>query len=132
MRKIFLVLFIFSAVFLSANKVEDLDGFDWITASSDSKIGYVQGFYAAYSSIWERFYTEAETDFTDEEVNDLENMFYIPLLVGEMVDRIDNYYADYDRRDQRLYHVLMFIAGKDYWNSSRFDEPETSKGSGET
>lgn len=125
MRKflIFLVLFL-SAASLFAQNVEEISGFEWKVWSYNQKVGYVQGFYSAYSSAWERFFLEMDADggITEEESLELEKYFYIPLTVEEAINRIDAFYSDYDNRDTWLYRVLMYIAGKDYWNSSSFQE----------
>lgn len=108
--------------------VEDINGFDWWVFSEDAKVGYVQGFYSAYSSVWERFYSELGETATPEDEKRLEELFYIPLSVGEMIDRVDSFYSDYDNRDLLLYMVLMYISGKDYWNSGSLQEEEDTFG----
>lgn len=116
MKKVILVM-VLAAVALcaTAETLDEMDGFDWVVWSSERKLGYVIGWYNAYSSVWVWFLNTTEP--SEEIDRTLEEMFYVPMTVGDMIERLDEYYRDYSLRRQRLMDVLMFIAGKDYWNS---------------
>lgn len=123
MKRLIIVLFALVALTLPAfsQAIEDINGHDWRLWSTEQRAGYVQGFYSAYSSVWERMYLTMGESATEEDIERMEEWFYIPLNVGKMVERINTFYSDYDNRSEVLYMVLMYAAGKDYWNSSRFD-----------
>ena len=130
MKKFFIGMsLLLVAATLIAKNVEEINGFDWHIWSVGQKIGYVQGFYSGYSSIWERLFLEMENDggIGQQEEKQLEQYFYIPLTVETAIERIDSFYSDYDNREVWLYRVLMYIAGKDYWNSGQFQENQQSE-----
>lgn len=129
MKKFLIVILLLVSILglVIAEGVEDIDGFDWVTWSVDQKIGYLLGFYSAYSSLWERMVLENEIDVTQENQEMLEEYFYIPMTVEELGIKIDDYYSDYDNRKSELYMVVMFFAGKDYWNSGEFQERSSSQ-----
>lgn len=104
--------------------VEEIDGHNWRLWDTGQRITYVQGFYSAYSSIWIRMMVSFDGDQDEIDAELLEEYFYISLNVGTMVDRINEYYANYDNRDDYLYMVLMYMAGKDYWNSEQFQQKQ--------
>lgn len=115
-RFIFVVVLVLFASLAFAEYVEDMDGHDWRLWSEDHKIGYVQGFYSAYSSIWERFQWELGSSMNEDDTKRMEEMFFISLSIGDMINRLDAYYHTYKNRDYTIYSVLMWIAGKDYWS----------------
>src|SRR6056297_175992 len=108
MKRIIIVtlMLVVASLAFSVEYVEDMDGGDWVQFSYEQKLGYVQGFYSAYSSFWERLATEiGETDEEDEYF--MTELFYIEINVGPMIEEIDNYY---DRniktnRAHKLYQV---------------------------
>lgn len=127
MRRFSILLIMIAAMVMplfAQDTVEDIDGHDWRLWSMEQKLGYVQGFYSAYSSVWQRMYLSFGESVTEEDEARLEEWFYIPLGTGDMIDRIDAFYDDYDNRNELLYMVLMYAGGKDYWNGSRFNTPE--------
>ena len=102
---------------LSADTVEETNGFDWVTWSFDKKVGYVEGFMAAYSTVMEMIIYESGENITEEQAQQMNNKFYIPMSVGQIGERIDQVYSDYSNREIPLYDVFMIVIGKDYWNS---------------
>lgn len=117
MKKILiLVMILMFTVSLSAQTVENLTGFDWRTWTLDGKVGYVRGFMSAYSTVMEMIIYETGPDISKEKLQEVENRFYIPLTLGQVIERLDNIYESYDNRSIPLYDVFMVIIGKDYWN----------------
>jgi hypothetical protein len=115
-RVILVVVLMLFASLAFAEYVEDMDGHDWHLWSGEHKIGYIQGFYSAYSSIWERFRHELGSSMTSEDEDRMEEMFFIRVTVGDMIDRLDEFYSSYKNRNYTIYSTLMWIAGKDYWS----------------
>lgn len=117
MKKLILVLIlVLVSISLSADTVEETNGFDWVTWSFDKKVGYIEGFMAAYSTVMEMIIYESGTGVSDEQLKQISNKFYIPLNVGQVGERIDSVYSDYSNREIPLYDVIMIVIGKDYWN----------------
>lgn len=100
------------------NYVEDMDGFDWLQSDWNARIAYVQGFYTAFSSLAERAVYEAggAEQMTDEDFDFIDEYFYIGITVEDMVQRITDFYSDYNNRKYPIYIVLITFAGKDYWS----------------
>lgn len=115
---VILMLLLTMSFAFGQNSVEDINGFDWITWSPSQKSGYVQGWMSAYSSvIWLLTYQSGSA--MDEAAKEsISNHLYIPLNVGQVVNRIDEVYAAYDNRQYKLLEVFMVITGKDFWNQS--------------
>ena len=133
MKKAFFVglLLLVVALFSFAQEyVEDMDGFDWIQMSWDQRGGYVQGFYVAYSSISERVVAEAGgwEGMTQDDMDFIDEYFYISINIGDMVQRITDFYSNYNNRKYQIYVVLMTFAGKDYWNAEPIPEEVPSNG----
>lgn len=117
MKRIVLVVLMLTIASLAfAQYVEDMDGHDWRQWSYDHKVGYVQGFYSAYSSVWEWILVDLGDSTTEDDRQNLERMFFINVSIGDMIDRIDEFYNTYKNREYTIYSTLMWIAGKDYWN----------------
>lgn len=122
-RAVFALGLILVALFaFGQDYIEDMDGFDWVQMTWGERAAYVQGFYAAYSSLAERSVMEAGgyDMLTEEDMSFIDEYFFIDITVGEMVQRLTEFYSDYNNRKYPLYVVLMTYAGKDYWSTSDF------------
>ena len=97
--------------------VEELNGFDWVTWSFEKRVGYIQGFMSAYSTVMEMIIYENGENMTEEGVQELTNRFHIPLSVGQIGERLDQVYSSYDNRNIPIYDAIMIVIGKDYWNN---------------
>lgn len=125
MKRFFVVVLLCVSIFGFAQNVEDIDGFDWVNFSNNDKIGYVVGFYSGLSTIWEWMFLEAGGAEAPPEVRErLKHYFYIELGIDELIIRIDDYYSSYDERQYKLNDTILWLIGKDYWNSSRFRQDD--------
>ena len=113
--RFFLIILLFFVTFGVFAEIEDTNGFDWITWNVDQKTGYIYGFLSAFSSMREMVLYE-NPEPTKEELEYISNTFYVPMTVGEIYTKIDNYYSSYDCRKFPLYDVFLVVTGKDYWN----------------
>lgn len=120
MNKVFVVLFLFVAVFgFSQEYVEELDGFDWVNWSVQQRQSYIQGFLSAYSSVIIRYYDEAEMEgriVSEEEYRFVEEYFLFNVNIGQIFERVDSFYSSYDNRRYPVIQVILLAGGKDYWN----------------
>lgn len=120
MRKFLVLLFLSVSFILPAQQyVEDINGFDWINWSNDEKMVYIQGFMSAYSSITMRYYDEAavaEEEVSKQEQEWLREYFFFQPTIGQIFDRINDFYSSYDNRSYDLIQVMLLAGGKDYWN----------------
>lgn len=121
MKKIALVIALMLVIFgtVSAKSVDELDGFDWLLFEDIDRTMYIVGFMSAYSSVWEMMWNRIGNP-TAEEEDSLERMFNLPITVGDLSDRVSDFYAEYDNRDTLIYHAILIAVGKDWWNSSEF------------
>lgn len=115
-RTLFVIaILLLAATMAFATYVTDPDGHDWRMWPESQKLGYVVGFFVAYESLADRLIAENST-IDDETWEMMEEYFYIPMSVGEMMEQLDYYYNTYSNRDYPLHTTVMFLAGKDYWN----------------
>lgn len=110
------LLFLIAVVALPAQYVEDMNGTDWRAWQYEQKVGFVQGFYVAYSSIWERMHEELGREPTAAEQQHFRDYFHIEIGTADMVTGVDQFYASPKNRVYTLYSVVMMLAEKDYWN----------------
>lgn len=119
MKKLAIVLLLLALTVSAAfaqKTVDELNGFDWVTWSFDAKVGFIRGFYAAYISIMNfAVYTNQDNPKADEVLKSVENQFYIPLTIGELGQKVDEFYSDYKRRELTLWQVVVYLSGKAWW-----------------
>jgi hypothetical protein len=118
-KKIFLTALIFFTIIFAAfsqQKVENLNGFNWVTWTQEQKVGYVQGFMSAYSTVMEMMIYEMGDQVSEEKIQEINNRFHIPISVGQIGAKMDRIYSSYDNRKYPIYDVFLIVVGKDYWN----------------
>ena len=118
MRKVMFVVVMMLVVssFVFSENISELNGFDWLTWSTERKIGYVQGFMSGHAALRDRFAYEGmdDADLSDE-------YFFIPLDVGTVAQRLDEGYQPYDNREIPIHYALYIVVAKDYWSGNTND-----------
>jgi len=114
MKKLLIIALILISATAWAESVAEMNGFDWMILDTYERAMYVAGFYSAYVSVYEEF--ESKTG-DPELLRELQDRYFFALNVGEMVDRIDRFYQNYEHRRHNLHWVLMSMGGKDWWNT---------------
>ena len=97
---------------LSAQYIEDLDGYEWLTWTGEMQRMYLVGFYAAHTSIrWRIEYEMAEVGTLNREtIADLMDFFFISDRVNDLRNAITRYYLSNNRSDV-IIHVLNYLVG---------------------
>lgn len=120
-KKIFMIIFVFFILIFSVfsqQKVEEMNGFNWVTWTQEQKLGYIQGFMSAYSTVMEMMIYEMGDQTDEKTIQEINNRFHIPMNVGQIGTKIDRIYSSYDNRKYPIYDVFLIVVGKDYWNNS--------------
>lgn len=91
--------------------IMEQDGWDWVSWDEGMKIFYLNGWFSAYGSLYERSYY-MQGEFT-EEASDL---LMINGKIGEVLSLLDAVYSDPEHRDVPLTDAVLIVTGKDYWN----------------
>jgi hypothetical protein len=118
MKKFLIAVVLLFVVFsLFAQTVDEYNGFNWVTWKFEQKIGYIVGFMNAYTSVMRMYvYNNRNRKLTDQEIQDMNNMFYLPLTIADIGEQIDKVYSTYSNRKYLIWEVLLQICGKDWWN----------------
>jgi hypothetical protein len=123
-----LVLFAYSSQVVSQERpyepmsrfVDGMTGQDWILMTLSQQVSVIQGFYLAYSAIWDVFIHNMSDgfgpdDLTATDLQQLEDLFYIEVTIDTARRRIDNYYAEPSRLNILLRDALLWSVDKEYW-----------------
>lgn len=109
MKKCIVLFLVFSAFSLSGeNDDVNCDGFDWVGYSKELKCGVIIGYGTALASIQ---VARASTKGDYQEVENFNEKFAVPGTVGDLIDEVDRYYSDYQKRPITLVIVLLQITG---------------------
>jgi hypothetical protein len=117
-----LVLAVAAAAAWGQETVEELDGFHWLKLSRREKSVLVEGYWLAEIAV-ERamaFDLLGRQDLTEEErrvgLEEISARFRTPGTIGDMIDEIDQQYADYGTREVPLWFVLGAVHHPDWYN----------------
>ena len=123
MKKLAIALMLFFVVSFGAvaqKTIEDLNGYDWVTFTRDHQGGLVQGFYLGCSMITVMTYELAEPGMNSDQLKDLYSQlserFLYPGSVGDMMQKLDDYYAPPANRKYLIFRTIPFLAGREWWN----------------
>ena len=100
--------------------VDEMTGHDWRAMSFSQQTSIVQGFFLAYSAVWDVFIHNISDGagynaLTEEQQVWLDDLFYIPVGVSVAIQRIDRYYAESHRRAHLLRETLLWATDKEWW-----------------
>lgn len=135
MKKLISILFLSAllAVSVSAQKsVEELNGYDWVTLSDESRVSIIRGFYISCTQVLYMTYEINKANGMAEEklngvMKELEYKFVYSETTVDMAKKLDNYFASPSNRKFFLYRTIPFLAGKEWWNRTTGEvEPTNS------
>lgn len=131
MKKIFFVILMFlvlASVITAqerpyvplSNYNDEMSGQDWRLMTLSQQISLLQGFYIAYSAIWDVFIHnisdgEGYESLSDEQNQQLKDLFFVQVGIESARRRIDNQYAEPSNRNIFLRDVLLWATDKEYW-----------------
>ena len=123
MRKALVVLVLVFVMVLGAfaqRSIDEMNGYDWVTWTTDHKAAFVQGYYAACVMMIAMAYEVNQQSMSKEQLDQfssqLENQFYYSDSIGTLAGKIDDFYASPANRKYVVYRLLPFLEGKEWWN----------------
>ena len=108
-------------VFAQGKSIEEMNGYDWMGMTVESKISLVRGYYIACTMLMYMSYEIAQAaGSTQDQLTQLgkqldDQFSYADSTVG-MAQKLDNYYASPSARTYLIFRTIPFLAGKEWWN----------------
>lgn len=103
------------------SSIEELNGYDWITLSTESKVSIIRGWYLACTMLLYQSYEigvankMSEAELT-EMMSNMEGKFAYKLSTVDLARQVDAYYSSPGNRKFLIYRTIPFLAGKEWWN----------------
>lgn len=121
MKKILIVLFLLTSSFVfSQDQYRDYNGEDWFDWDPSQRTAFVEGFFAAFASVHDRYHEEAEMN--GEEVSEsgaefADDYFKFDYSTNVLMQRINMFYTGPARNlEVSIIEVILIAGEKDYWN----------------
>lgn len=112
MKKIIITVIILLLVTCVAytDTLFEQDGHDWRSWDESMKVMYLDGWFSAYGSLYERsYYMQGEI------TKRVENLLGLDFTIGEVMARLNYVYSDPENRNVIIMDAILIVTGKAYW-----------------
>ena len=123
MKKLVLIicLILLTTGVFAQKSIEDLNGYDWLSMTTENKLSVIRGYYIACTMISYMSYEIAVTNKATQDQlmtlgKQLDDQFTYSDNTMSMAQKLDNYYASPSNRSFVLYRTIPFVVGKEWWN----------------
>lgn len=126
---IFVLFFVMTFGAVAQKTIDNLNGYDWVTYTPDRQSGLVQGFYLGCNMISYMSFELAEPTMTSEQLKEfasqLNERFLYAGTIGDMINKLNTYYASPANRKYLIFRTIPYLAGREWWNrqTGRVESP---------